>query len=34
MHGSKIDREGYARWSKEDLERNVAFMRAFKTEAA
>jgi alkaline phosphatase len=33
IDGSKTDWEGYARRSKKDLERNVAFMRAFRTEA-
>ncbi len=32
MAGTKADFEGYARWSKEDLQRNVAFMRAFTKE--
>jgi hypothetical protein len=32
MHGKKSDFEGYARWSKEDLQANVAFMRAFSKE--
>ena len=32
MHGSKADWDGYANWSKEDLERNVAFMRGFSKE--
>src|ERR1700688_4465194 len=32
MNGKKSDFEGYARWSKEDLEANVAFMRAFSKE--
>lgn len=32
MHGGKADWEGYAKWSKEDLERNVAFMRNFSKE--
>lgn len=32
MNGSKSDFEGYARWSKEDLQANVAFMRTFSRE--
>jgi hypothetical protein len=32
MNGKKTDFEGYARWSKEDLQANVAFMRAFSKE--
>ena len=32
MHGSKAHWETYARWSKDDLERNVAFMRSFSQE--
>jgi hypothetical protein len=32
MNGKKPDFEGYARWSKEDLQANVAFMRAFSKE--
>lgn len=32
MAGKKSDFEGYARWSKEDLQANVAFMRAFSKE--
>jgi hypothetical protein len=32
MNGTKSDFEGYARWSKEDLQANVAFMRAFSKE--
>jgi hypothetical protein len=32
MNGRKADFEGYARWSKEDLQANVAFMRAFSKE--
>jgi hypothetical protein len=32
MHGSKANWDAYARWSKEDLERNVAFMRSFSKE--
>ena len=32
MTGKKSDFEGYARWSKEDLQANVAFMRAFSKE--
>jgi hypothetical protein len=32
MNGTKSDFENYARWSKEDLEANVAFMRAFSRE--
>src|SRR3979411_2758286 len=30
--GKKSDFEGYAGWSKEDLQANVAFMRAFSRE--
>jgi len=32
MAGTKSDFEGYARWSKEDLQANVAFMRTFSRE--
>ena len=32
MHGKKADWDTYARWSKEDLERNVAFMQSFTKE--
>ena len=32
MSGKKSDFEGYARWSKEDLQANVAFMRTFSKE--
>ena len=32
MNGTKSDFEGYARWSKEDLQTNVAFMRGFSKE--
>jgi hypothetical protein len=32
MNGTKSDFEGYARWSKEDLQANVAFMRDFSKE--
>jgi hypothetical protein len=32
MNGTKSDFEGYARWSKEDIQANVAFMRAFDKE--
>ncbi len=32
MHGSKAHWDEYARWSKDDLERNVAFMRCFNQE--
>jgi hypothetical protein len=32
MNGTKSDFEGYARWSKEDLQANIAFMRAFSKE--
>lgn len=32
MTGKKSDFEGYARWSKEDLQANVRFMRAFSKE--
>jgi len=30
--GTKADFDVYARWSKEELQRNVAFMRAFSQE--
>ena len=32
MNGKKSDFEGYTRWSKEDLQGNVAFMREFSKE--
>ena len=32
MNGKKSEFEGYARWSKEDLQANVSFMRAFSKE--
>jgi len=32
MNGKKSDFEGYAKWSKEDLQANVAFMRTFSKE--
>lgn len=32
MNGSKKDFEGYAAWSKEDFQNNIAFMRAFSGE--
>jgi hypothetical protein len=32
MNGTKSDFEGYAQWSKEDLQTNIAFMRAFSKE--
>jgi hypothetical protein len=32
MHGSKAEWDTYATWPKEDLERNVAFMRDFSKE--
>src|SRR6185437_9673790 len=32
MHGKKGDWDEYARWSKEDLQRNVAFMQCFNKE--
>jgi len=32
MTGKKSDFDGYAKWSKEDLQANVAFMRAFSKE--
>ncbi len=32
MTGKKSDFEGYASWSREDLQANVAFMRAFNKE--
>ena len=33
MTAKKADWDEYTKWSKGDLERNVAFMRAFSTEA-
>ena len=32
MTGTKADFNNYAKWSKEDLQRNVAFMRSFSKE--
>lgn len=32
MNGSPSDFDQYAKWSKEDLQRNVAFMRQFSQE--
>jgi hypothetical protein len=32
MNATKADYEMYAKWSKEDLRRNVAFMRGFSKE--
>lgn len=32
MNATKADWEGYAKWSKEDLQRNVVFMRSFSKE--
>lgn len=32
MHGSKADWESYVKWSKEDLERNTAFMKSLNQE--
>lgn len=32
MHGKKADWDEYTRWSKEDLQRNVAYMRNFSKE--
>ena len=32
MTGTKADFDKYAKWPKDDLERNVAFMRAFSTQ--
>jgi hypothetical protein len=32
MNGSKSNFEAYAKWSKEDLQSNTAFMRAFSKE--
>src|SRR6266700_348098 len=32
MHGKKAGWDEYARWSKEDLQRNVRFMRGFSSE--
>ena len=32
MNGKKTDFEGYARWSKQDLQANTAFMRTFSKE--
>jgi hypothetical protein len=32
MHGNKATWDEYTKWSKEDLQRNVAFMRAFSKQ--
>ncbi len=32
MHGSRADFDNYTKWSKEDLKRNMEFMRAFSKE--
>jgi hypothetical protein len=32
MKGTKADWDAYVKWSKEDFERNTAFMRAFSRE--
>jgi hypothetical protein len=32
MHGKKADWDEYTRWSKEDLQRNIANMRSFSKE--
>ena len=32
MTGTRVNWDAYAKWSKEDLERNVTFMRAFSKE--
>jgi hypothetical protein len=32
MNGTKANFESYARWSKQDIEANVAFMRKFSNE--
>ena len=32
MNAGKDDWEGFAKWSKEDLQRNVAFMRTFSKD--
>jgi hypothetical protein len=32
MTGTKADFQGYAQWPKEDLQANIAFMRAFSKE--
>lgn len=32
MNGTRSDFESYARWSKQDLQANLAFMRAFSKE--
>jgi hypothetical protein len=32
MHGKKADWDEYTRWSKEDLQRNVTYMRSFSKE--
>jgi hypothetical protein len=32
MHGNKADWDQYAKWSKDDLQRNIAFMQNFNKE--
>jgi len=32
MHGDKTNWDAYTKWSREDLQRNVTFMRAFSKE--
>ena len=32
MHGNRVGWDGYAKWPKEDLQRNIEFMRAFNKE--
>jgi hypothetical protein len=32
MHGNRADWESYTKWSKDDLQHNVKFMRAFSKE--
>ncbi len=32
MHGNKTEWDQYSKWSKEDLQRNVAFMQSFNKE--
>jgi len=32
MHGSKANWDEYARWTKEDFARNIAYMKAFNKE--
>lgn len=32
MHGSRADFDNYSKWAKEDLKRNMEFMRAFSKE--